>query len=93
MAYYKSTIRKKLALAPAGLGKTLGNEAVRINLSAVRIAKATGATRQTVYNWFFSGQVAPYYRDKVNVVLEIMHNAGTAEQAWGLICAHFNLKV
>jgi len=90
---YKSLIIKKVQAAPEGLGKTLGLEALRINFSVLRIAKATGATRQTIYNWFFDGSVAPYYRSAVSEIVDIMKKATTAEHAWRDICARFHLKV
>lgn len=53
---------------------------------------ATGATRQTVYNWFSNGQVAPFYRARVAALLDILKKADTAEQAWRKACSHFNLN-
>jgi len=89
---YKSVIRKKIALAPTSLGKTLGSHAVRTDFSVLRIAKATGATRQTIYNWFFGGVVAPYYRDKVTEIVDILRDSQTAEYAWRTICSRFHLR-
>jgi hypothetical protein len=89
---YKIAIRKKIDAAPSGLGKTLGKEAVRLGFPVLRISKATGATRQTIYNWFFSGTIAPYYKDNASKVLGLLKEAETAEKAWGAICVHFQLK-
>ena len=89
---YKSSIRKKIAIAPSSMGKTLGGHAVRTDFSVLRISKATGATRQTIYNWFFGGVVAPYYRDKVMEIIDILRDSQTAEHAWRTVCSRFRLR-
>lgn len=73
-------------------GNRLGRHAVRLNFSVIRIAKATGATRQTVYNWFFGKPVAPYYVPRVTELLGILSSAETAEHAWREACLKFDLK-
>lgn len=78
-------------LDPSELGVVLKREADRLEFSVIRISKATGATRQTVYNWFDKSPVAPYYRDKVVALLDIMTDAQTAEQAWRKACSQFQL--
>jgi hypothetical protein len=73
-------------------GNKLGRQAVRLDFSVIRIAKATGATRQTVYNWFLGKPVAPYYVSRVTELLDILSSADTAEHAWRDTCLKFNLK-
>ena len=70
----------------------LGREAIRIDFSVTRIVKATGATRQTIYNWFAGKPVAPYYADRVRTLLNILVSADTAENAWRKACSKFDLK-
>jgi|TARA_R110000822_G_scaffold15103_3_gene52544 hypothetical protein len=89
---YKSSLRKKIALAPNSVGKTLGSHAVRTDFSVLRISKATGATRQTIYNWFVGGVVAPYYRDRVAEIIDILKDSQTAEYAWRTVCSRFHLR-
>jgi hypothetical protein len=66
-------------------------QALRLDFSVPRIAKSVGATRQTVYNWFGGGPVAPYYRDKVQTLVGILTDSQTAEQAWREACKRFQL--
>lgn len=73
-------------------GNKLGREAVRLDFSVIRISKATGATRQTVYNWFIGKPVAPYYAASVTKLLNILRSADTAEHAWRETCLKFDLK-
>jgi hypothetical protein len=73
-------------------GNKLGRQAVRLDFSVIRIAKATGATRQTVYNWFLGKPVAPYYVSRVTELLDILSSADTAEHAWRDTCLKFDLK-
>ncbi len=89
---YQPAMISRIEKAPMGLGKKLGLQAVRLNFSVGRIAAATGATRQTVYNWFNSGTVAIYYDEKVCDLLQILTSHNTAENAWRAACSHFRLK-
>lgn len=77
---------------PRNLGNTLGRLAVDMDLSVMRIAKATGATRQTVYNWMFGGEVMQPYRPSVEKIIAIMKKVPNAEKAWEKICQEFNLQ-
>lgn len=91
MAYttkYKERVYKTQPM----LGNKLGRFAVKLDFSVLRIAKATGATRQTVYNWFIGKPVAPYYKSGVQVLLDILIKSKTAEEAWREACKEFNLK-
>lgn len=76
----------------AAMAADMRQESVRLSFSVLRIAMATGATRQTVYNWFSNGQVAPFYRARVAALLDILKKADTAEQAWRKACSQFNLN-
>jgi len=74
------------------LGVRLGRWAVYLDLPAVKIAQATGATRQTVYNWMKGGDVARAYRPAVERVIECMQGTKTGEEAWEKICLEFGLQ-
>ncbi len=90
---YSSKLKAAIARAPRGLGSELGRRAVRIDFSVIRIAKAVGATRQTVYNWLTGGaDVSPAYEARVRALLSLMAQADNAEKAWSLACQRFNLE-
>jgi hypothetical protein len=73
-------------------GANLGREAIRLDFSVTRIVTATGATRQTIYNWFAGKPIAPYYAERVRTLLNILVSADTAENAWRKACSKFDLK-
>jgi hypothetical protein len=72
------------------LGNRLGREAVLLDFSVIRVSKLTGATRQTVYNWFIGGEVIAPYRATVEKLLDILQNSPTADSAWTRACQEFN---
>lgn len=78
--------------APRSLGNSLGRLAVDLDFSVSRIAQATGATRQTVYNWMAGGEVLSPYKPAVERLIAILKNARTAEDAWRVVCQDFNLQ-
>jgi hypothetical protein len=89
---YHPNIVEKIKSQPLTLGTRLGRWAVYLDLPAAKIAVATGATRQSVYNWFKGGEVFVAYRPAVERVLECMQSSKTAEEAWRKICLEFNLS-
>jgi hypothetical protein len=89
---FSTAIKKQISKAPDGPGKLLGTHAIRLDFSVLRIAKATGATRQTVYNWLAGGPIAPYYKQRFTQLTDILSAAKTAEHAWRDACSRFNLK-
>ena len=76
---------------PRNLGKKLGRAALLLDFSVVRVATATGATRQTVYNWITGGEVMSPYRPVVERLLSILSAARTADDAWAQACLDFHL--
>jgi predicted transcriptional regulator len=78
--------------APKGLGNTLGRLAVSLDFSVMRLAKATGASRQTIYNWMLGGEVMGVYQPRVERIVQILKDARSAEIAWGQMCKEFNLQ-
>lgn len=78
--------------SPKSLGNTLGRLAVDLDFSVMRLSKATGATRQTVYNWMMGGDVLAPFKPRVERAVEILKTARTADLAWEQMCKEFNLQ-
>jgi hypothetical protein len=91
MPYSTSTIYA-INRGPRSLGNKLGRLAIALDFSVLRIAKATGATRQTVYNWMVGGEVLTPYRPRVEQLTDILRDSKSAEEAWTKTCAAFNLQ-
>jgi len=89
---YSEKIASAIGAAEPTLGNRLGRWAVYLNLPVSKIAQSTGATRQTVYNWFYGGEVAPAYQKSVQGLVEIMQVSSSSEDAWRKICNHLNLR-
>ena len=49
---YSEEIKQTTKKAPKTLGNQLGRYAIHLDFPVIEVAKFTGATRQTVYNWF-----------------------------------------
>ena len=92
MAYKTDHTSKIPAYALDSRGAVLAKHALRLGFEVAKIALATGATRQSVYNWFKGKQIAPYYATHVETLTEILKNADTAENAWRKVCLKFDLK-
>jgi hypothetical protein len=89
---YSTQLKAAIAKAPRTLGGELGRRAIVLDFSVIRIAKATGATRQTVYNWLTgTADISPAYEDKVRTLFQIMGQASTGEEAWVKACQTFKL--
>jgi len=78
---YSETIRQSTAKAEKTLGNQLGRWAIKLNLPVIQISQYTGATRQTVYNWFAGTEVTPSYRTSVTNLLRILQTSSTVEEA------------
>ena len=78
---YSETIRQSTAKAPKTLGNQLGRWAIKLDFPVIRISEYTGATRQTVYNWFNGTDVTPSYRTSVTNLLRILQTSKTVEEA------------
>jgi len=89
---YSEKTKDAIANAPDCLGKKLGQLAMLRDISVLRVAKATGATRQTVYNWFTGGEVANAYKQRVEDLIEILKSVTQSDDAWRAICQKFNLQ-
>ena len=89
---YSDLTKFNVSKAPKTLGNQLGRWAVHLDLPVIQIAKATGATRQTVYNWFHGREVMNAYKNSVTIIVNILKTSATAEEAWGKICKAFDLQ-
>jgi phage portal protein BeeE len=89
---YSYKIRASVDSAPRTLGNKLGRWAIILNFPVYRVALLTGATRQTVYNWFAGGEVAVPYRERAQALLSLLATSSTAEEAWEKACTQFNLN-
>jgi len=89
---YSKKIRSSVALGQRTLGNKLGRWAIILNFPVYRVALITGATRQTVYNWFAGGEVAVPYRERAQALLDLLAMSSTAEEAWEKACTQFNLN-
>jgi hypothetical protein len=78
---YSDDIRRTTKAAPKTLGNQLGRWAIHLDFPVIQIAKFTGATRQTVYNWFSGTDVTPAYRMRVQSLLNILQSSTTSEEA------------
>jgi hypothetical protein len=52
-----------------------------------------GATRKTLYNWFFGGFVIPAYRERVTKVYEILKTSPDRDVALKRACAAFDVRL
>lgn len=78
---YSDKIKSTTAKAPKTLGNQLGRWAVHLDYPVIHIANFTGATRQSIYNWFGGAEVSPAYRERVKQLLDILQTSNTAEEA------------
>lgn len=89
---YSQDIIDKVGATPKSLGTQLGRWAIYHDFSVVRISKALGVTRQTVYNWFLGKEIFPAYRDRAEWLLKILQSSHSADAAWSRICKDLNLE-
>jgi hypothetical protein len=87
---YSPQIIATVKKAPKTLGNQLGRWAVHLDFPVTKIAELTGASRQSVYNWFAGGEVFVAYRPAVTNLLKILQSSGTADEAWSKACKAFD---
>jgi hypothetical protein len=90
MAYRERT-KELVKTSPLTLGSRMGRRAVYLDVPVVELARLTGATRKTCYNWMFGGFVIPAYRQRVTELYEILKASKTAEDAIRTANKRFNL--
>lgn len=88
---YHIKFQEKVSEAPVTLGTTLGRWAIFHQIPVTKISRATGATRQSIYNWMKGGTVMGAYRPAVVRIINCMKAATTPESAWRKICQEFKL--
>ena len=92
MSYSPAAIAR-IQKTPKTLGNQLGRWAVAKDFSVQRIATLTGASRQSVYNWFYGRRdVFIAYRPYVEAIIKILQSSATADEAWRKACKAFDLK-
>jgi hypothetical protein len=91
MAYSKQTIQA-VSKAPKTLGNQLGRWAIHLEFPVTKVAELTGATRQSVYNWFNGGEVFVAYRPVVKSLISIFQTCTTADEAWRKACKALTQK-
>lgn len=91
MQKYSDVIKRRVKVARATQGTKLAKLAVRKGFSVIQVAKCTGATRQTVYNWFAGRGVTQAYRLSVARLINILEASDTGATAWSTACSTFNL--
>ena len=87
---YSDQIKDTVKKAPKTLGNQLGRWAVHLDFPVTRIAELTGASRQSVYNWFAGGEVFVAYRPAVTNLIKILQSSTSAEEAWSKACTAFD---
>ncbi|NBS69862.1 hypothetical protein EBT31_13255 [bacterium] len=92
MPYSSEFITRIKAQPTTLIGTRLALWAIYHDISVTRIAKAIGATRQSVYNWMSGGNMMKIYEDRIQRVTNCMQDAKTADEAWRRICKEFNLR-
>ena len=92
MAYRQRT-KDMVRASPLTLGSRLGRRAVYLGISVVELAKLSGATRKTGYNWIFGGFVIPAYRERVTNLYEILKTSPDRDEALKRACKTFNVQL
>jgi AraC-like DNA-binding protein len=91
---YSEKLIAQVGSAPVSLGSSLGKWAIRHDLSIKRLSALTGASRQTIYNWFTNTtEVTPAYTERVQRVLQILKKTPVSQDVWRALCSEFNLKL
>jgi hypothetical protein len=92
MQNYQKHVRDAVATSGDTLGPQLGRAAVRLDFSVALVAAATGATRATIYSWFYGNPVSNAYRHNVTRLITILNDAPTAAVAWSRACKAFPIQ-
>jgi len=93
MAYHPTTQQRAKDAKAKTLDERLLQAATRLEFSVIRIAACTGATRQTVYQWYKGRNVSAAYAQRVEQLLRILETAKNADRAWSTACKKFSLTV
>lgn len=89
---YSQKIIDLVKSSPKTPGNQLGRWAIHLDFPVTKIAYALGVTRQTVYNWFEGKDVFVAYKNRVELLVQIMSTSRTADEAWRKICREYNLE-
>ena len=79
---YRTDYRERIdALQARRLGFKLAKQAMRLGVPVVNIARAINLSRQTVYNWFRTGNVAERHTDRATRLLHLLISCGDLDDA------------
>jgi len=90
MAYSQKLI-DEVAAAPKTLGNQLGRWAIHRDFSVLRVAHITGASRQSVYNWFSGGEIFVAYRPIAEALIQILKANVDPDVAYDEACKAFKI--
>lgn len=76
MKYYSTTVRQRVRTGAQSPGLQLARLAIKHSYSVVDIATMSGASRQTVYNWYAGHKVSNAYIQHVRKLIEHIKNKG-----------------
>lgn len=88
---YSDKTKEAVYAAPKTLGNRLGRWAIHRDFPVTKIAICTGATRQTVYNWFSGSEMLSVYADRVKTLITILEASDSASTAWRTACKTFSI--
>lgn len=91
MKNYSLTTKQRVKALPSTEGVRLARLAIKHNISVIRVAQCTGATRATVYNWYAGRGVTRAYQTQVQTLTKILKAARNSDAAWSTACTTFNL--
>ncbi len=92
MRHYSNTVKQRVKTGPNTAGLQLAREAVRLDLSIIKIAQLAGASRMTVYNWFSGRGVTNAYKARVQDIINTLKAAPDRDAAWSTACKKFNVN-
>jgi transcriptional regulator with XRE-family HTH domain len=84
-------LKKRDEVDGLALGTALKKAVLLREMPIARIARAIGASRQTIYNWMRGGRVFYAYRPHVRAIIQILQTSKTKDEAWSKICQEFSL--
>jgi hypothetical protein len=88
---YSDKTKELVYAAKKTTGNRLGRWAIHRDFPVTKIALCTGATRQTVYNWFAGGDMLAVYETRIQTLIKILEASDNAEQAWRQACKTFSI--
>ena len=91
MSYSQKTIAA-VEKAPRTNGTLLALWAIYHNIPVTMLAQCTGASRQTIYNWFSGRPILRPYEDVIDRVLDVLQSTQNSDEARRKLCKSFKLS-